>query len=111
MPDDKDMDRGGGGQRAKDMDRGRASEPTDPAGIANDIFRRVTQLGGLLIVAVVAPVGPGAGSTSAASATQRALLGIAESPTPIAPGQTGASEPVDKARGVAERRKMIAGQA
>jgi hypothetical protein len=108
----KDMDRGPVGERAKDMDRGvggGGGGAADSAAIANDLFQRASQLGGLLVVAVVAPMAPRTGPTNGSSSIQRALLGIAptlsEEPAKVRP----AKQPVQKARGLAERRAMLSG--
>ena len=111
MADDKDADRGAGpGERAKDADRGVGGTAPDAVSIATDVFQRVSQLGGLLIVAIVAPIGPCSGSTPATSVTQRALLGIKPASGTVPPEPAGSpDDSTNTGRGAAERRKMIAG--
>ena len=109
MAEDKDINRGLLGQRSKDINRGLAGGATDSVSIASDIFQRVTQLGGLLVVSVITPIGPGTASAGAPSTTRRALLGIAESTPPASPANPVVSQP-DQQRGLSERKKMIAGR-
>ena len=112
MPDvdvDKEVDRGQLGQRAKEVDRGFGGGPAVSASIATDLFHRVSQLGGLLVVAVVAPIGPSPGSTAGHSSTQRALLGIGETSSEQPPKDRVANEQDQKARGLLEKRAMISG--
>ncbi len=72
----KDTDRGATGERAKDTDRGFLAGAAPAVDVATDLFRRASELGGLLVVAVVAPRGSAAGSARGALAAQgRALQG------------------------------------
>lgn len=102
---EKDTDRG---QRAKDTDRG-FTGAGDSTRIASDIFQRASQLGGLLVVAIVAPIGPSAGTTNGSSSTQRALLGIAEAARKKLPKPGVPEGGVEKVRGQLERKLMISG--
>jgi hypothetical protein len=106
---DKDTNRGAGGFRAKDTNRGAIGSS---AGVANDLFQRASQLGGLLIVAFVAPVGPTAVSNGNDS-TRRALLGIssdAERDRRLDSGPVqSAVAPPKASRSISARQAMIKG--
>lgn len=106
MPEsDKEMDRG---QRAKEMDRGFGGA-ADSASIATDLFQRASQLGGLLVVALVAPVGPTGGATGL-TAAQRALLGLAESTAAKQPALAAPTKETEsQQRGLQARRQMLSG--
>jgi hypothetical protein len=107
----KDTDRGALGERAKDTDRGLRVDRGDSSGIANDLFQRASQLGGLLVVAFVAPIGPSAVSRSGTGPIQRALLGIGEAAAKEQPPKDEDEKPqAQKARSPSERRAMIAGR-
>jgi hypothetical protein len=108
MADEKETNRGLLGQRSKETNRGLGGA-TDSASIASDIFQRVTQLGGLLVVSVITPIGPGAVSAGAPTTTRRALLGIAEGTPPASPANPVVSQPAQQ-RGLAERKKMLEGR-
>lgn len=107
MSNGKDTDRGPLGERAKDTDRGPLEAPAGAANVAADLFQRASQLGGLLVVAVVAPLGPAAGPGGLTS-MQRALRGI----TPAEPEEPRTeAEPVAAARprSMQERKAMLSG--
>jgi hypothetical protein len=110
---DKETNRGAVPTRAKETNRGiDASAVAAPADVVNDLFQRVSQLGGLLVVAVVAPVGRCGGDRPQSNSIQRALLDIGEAG--LKEERAKASEKKGremKRRSPAERRAILAGKA
>jgi hypothetical protein len=51
---------------------------TRPSGVAEEVFRRVSELGGLLVVALVAPVPAGGQGSGGGSAVQTAMSAVAQ---------------------------------
>jgi hypothetical protein len=110
MADDKETNRGAVATRAKETNRG-IEAAVAPAEVVSDLFQRVSQLGGLLVVAVVAPVGRCTGVKPQSNSVQRALLEIGEAGIKEERGKAlEKKEQAPRGRSPAERRAILAGE-